>query len=208
MPRLQSSQYLLLILGCILFLLQTSNALSIGKQRRINIIDGRFNTKTLPPTLTNRRLNSLGSPLYLAADNSDDLTTTDESSLDNHIDSSVSSVDSVSTKNDTVTATGKSFQPFKFLRNIKSFNKQSISKMGMSALLSYGFVSNVSGVLAVSSAWFIFSKRVSDFQSNANAVVKVHNLHLHLCRSITSWFTITCNRLAYLRWHRVKEHLS
>jgi hypothetical protein len=33
--------------------------------------------------------------------------------------------------------------------------------MGMSALLSYGFVSNASGCLAVSCAWFIFSKRVS-----------------------------------------------
>lgn len=43
--------------------------------------------------------------------------------------------------------------------NKKKFNRESLGKMGMSALLSYGFVSNVSGVIAVSSAWFIFSKK-------------------------------------------------
>ena len=40
---------------------------------------------------------------------------------------------------------------------------ESLRKLGMSALLAYGFVSNVSGVIAVSSAWFIFSKKVSCF---------------------------------------------
>ncbi|KAL7473849.1 hypothetical protein ACHAXS_014369 [Conticribra weissflogii] len=38
-------------------------------------------------------------------------------------------------------------------------NPKQLSKLGISALLAYGFVSNVSGVIAVSSAWFIFSKR-------------------------------------------------
>ena len=48
-----------------------------------------------------------------------------------------------------------------FFTNKKKFNRESLSKMGMSALLAYGFVSNVSGVIAVSCAWFIFSTRVS-----------------------------------------------
>ena len=54
-----------------------------------------------------------------------------------------------------------------FLSNIKraftskkKMDRESLSKMGMSALLAYGFVSNISGVIAVSSAWFIFSKKV------------------------------------------------
>jgi len=47
-----------------------------------------------------------------------------------------------------------------FLTNKSKFNRESLGKLGMSALLAYGFVSNVSGVLAVSSAWFIFSKKV------------------------------------------------
>ena len=54
----------------------------------------------------------------------------------------------------------------KFLPNLRKFfsknsklDRESLSKLGMSALLAYGFVSNVSGVVAVSSAWFIFSKR-------------------------------------------------
>lgn len=42
----------------------------------------------------------------------------------------------------------------------QKFNRESLSKLGMSALLAYGFVSNVSGVIAVSCAWFIFSKKV------------------------------------------------
>ena len=42
----------------------------------------------------------------------------------------------------------------------KKLDRAALSKMGMSALLAYGFVSNVSGVIAVSSAWFIFSKKV------------------------------------------------
>ena len=48
-----------------------------------------------------------------------------------------------------------------FFTNKTKFNRESLGKLGVSALLAYGFVSNVSGVLAVSSAWFIFSKRVS-----------------------------------------------
>jgi hypothetical protein len=49
-----------------------------------------------------------------------------------------------------------------FARNSKArFSRESLSKLGMSALLAYGFVSNVSGVLAISSAWFVFCKRVS-----------------------------------------------
>ncbi len=42
----------------------------------------------------------------------------------------------------------------------QNMNPKQLSKLGISALLAYGFVSNVSGVIAVSSAWFIFSKRV------------------------------------------------
>lgn len=49
-----------------------------------------------------------------------------------------------------------------FFSNKKNkFSRESLGKMGMSALLAYGFVSNVSGVIAVSCAWFIFSRRVS-----------------------------------------------
>ena len=44
--------------------------------------------------------------------------------------------------------------------NKKKFNMETLRKLGTAALLSYGFVSNVSGVIAVSSAWFIFSKKV------------------------------------------------
>lgn len=53
-----------------------------------------------------------------------------------------------------------------FLPNLRKFfsknsklDREFLSKLGLSALLAYGFVSNVSGVVAVSSAWFIFSKR-------------------------------------------------
>ncbi len=49
-----------------------------------------------------------------------------------------------------------------FFSNKKNkLSRESLSKLGISALLAYGFVSNVSGVIAVSSAWFIFCKRVS-----------------------------------------------
>ena len=44
--------------------------------------------------------------------------------------------------------------------NNKKFNMETLRKLGTAALLSYGFVSNVSGVIAVSSVWFIFSKKV------------------------------------------------
>ena len=39
------------------------------------------------------------------------------------------------------------------------FSRDSLGKLGMSALLAYGFVSNISGVIAVSSAWFVFCKK-------------------------------------------------
>jgi hypothetical protein len=35
----------------------------------------------------------------------------------------------------------------------------SLGKLGMSALLAYGFVSSISGVIAVSLAWFVFCKK-------------------------------------------------
>lgn len=61
------------------------------------------------------------------------------------------------------------FQTSSFWGALKTFfsnkknklSRESLGKLGMSALLAYGFVSNVSGVIAVSSAWFIFCKRVS-----------------------------------------------
>mmetsp|Transcript_12381 Transcript_12381/g.19049 ORF Transcript_12381/g.19049 Transcript_12381/m.19049 type:complete len:271 (-) Transcript_12381:323-1135(-) len=47
-----------------------------------------------------------------------------------------------------------------FFSNKKNkLSRESLGKLGMSALLAYGFVSNVSGVIAVSSAWFIFCTR-------------------------------------------------
>ncbi|KAL7531265.1 hypothetical protein ACHAXR_004976 [Thalassiosira sp. AJA248-18] len=60
----------------------------------------------------------------------------------------------------------ESLQRGSLLSNIKrlftsknKMNRESLSKLGISALLAYGFVSNVSGVIAVSCAWFIFSKK-------------------------------------------------
>ncbi len=51
-----------------------------------------------------------------------------------------------------------------FFSNKKNkLSRESLGKLGMSALLAYGFVSNVSGVIAVSSAWFIFCTRVSRY---------------------------------------------
>jgi len=47
-----------------------------------------------------------------------------------------------------------------FFSNKKNkFSRESLGKLGMSALLAYGFVSNISGVIAVSCAWFIFCTR-------------------------------------------------
>ena len=43
----------------------------------------------------------------------------------------------------------------------KKFDKASLAKLGGSVLLSYGFVSNVSGITCVSCAWYIASKKVS-----------------------------------------------
>jgi len=39
--------------------------------------------------------------------------------------------------------------------------RQKLAKMGISVLLSYGFVSNMSYCVTVSLAWYIFNKRVS-----------------------------------------------
>jgi hypothetical protein len=39
--------------------------------------------------------------------------------------------------------------------------RERLGKMGLSALLSYGFVSNMSYAVSVSLAWYGFSKRVS-----------------------------------------------
>lgn len=67
-----------------------------------------------------------------------------------------SQIKSLQTSNNSLLSTVR-----EFFTNKAKFNRESLSKLGMSALLAYGFVSNVSGVIAVSSAWFIFSKRVS-----------------------------------------------
>lgn len=131
----------------------------------------------------NRRTSQLTLPLFSAA--SDDNEEEDESALvlnkdlsstnfigetsncnsSHQQDSSRFELESTdTTKNNasqTIKSTLSSNPITLFFQSLKSFNKESISKLGMSALLAYGFVSNVSGVLAVSSAWFIFSKRVS-----------------------------------------------
>ena len=62
---------------------------------------------------------------------------------------------------ESISSEGTMFLPRlrKFFAKNSKLDRQSLSKLGMSALLAYGFVSNVSGVVAVSSAWFIFSKR-------------------------------------------------
>ena len=39
--------------------------------------------------------------------------------------------------------------------------KQRLAKMGLAALLSYGWVSNMSYSISISLAWFIFSRQVS-----------------------------------------------
>jgi len=44
--------------------------------------------------------------------------------------------------------------------------KQKLAKAGMSALLSYGFVSNMSYAVTVSLAWYISSKRVCIMHKN------------------------------------------
>jgi hypothetical protein len=63
-----------------------------------------------------------------------------------------------------------------FIGKKAKFNRESLSKLGMSALLAYGFVSNVSGVIAVSSAWFIFCKKVSNR----------YRLHYLLCAFVST----------------------
>lgn len=76
---------------------------------------------------------------------------TDEDSL------TPSQIESLQPSN-TLLSTVKEF----FIDKKAKFNRESLSKLGMSALLAYGFVSNISGVIAVSSAWFIFCKKVSN----------------------------------------------
>jgi hypothetical protein len=60
----------------------------------------------------------------------------------------------------------------KFINNIKSYFKpvddgltfrERLGKMGLAAVLSYGWVSNMSYCVSVSLAWFIFSKQVRAF---------------------------------------------
>eukprot|EP00579_Thalassiosira_antarctica_P018410 CAMPEP_0201934492 /NCGR_PEP_ID=MMETSP0903-20130614/33723_1 /ASSEMBLY_ACC=CAM_ASM_000552 /TAXON_ID=420261 /ORGANISM="Thalassiosira antarctica, Strain CCMP982" /LENGTH=238 /DNA_ID=CAMNT_0048474721 /DNA_START=74 /DNA_END=790 /DNA_ORIENTATION=- len=103
----------------------------------------RFKRGTLPHS----------SPLF-SAPNEDDESNDQESQQE------------VDVVDDSLTSSQIESQSGSFLSNIKGiftnkskFNRESLSKLGMSALLAYGFVSNVSGVIAVSSAWFIFSKR-------------------------------------------------
>jgi hypothetical protein len=63
---------------------------------------------------------------------------------------------------------------------------QKLAKMGMSVLLSYGFVSNMSYSVTISLAWFIFSKRTGMVRSHKMLRTecyspKSHPLYLHFC---------------------------
>ena len=130
----------------------------------------------------NRRTSQLTLPLFSAADDDheedESALVLNKDSLSNNIFDGTSNFNSsqqqdssrfeLESTDTTPNNTQKTIKPTLssnpitlFFQSLKSFNKESISKLGMSALLAYGFVSNVSGVLAVSSAWFIFSKRVS-----------------------------------------------
>lgn len=146
------TQSFILVLCASLF--QTSCGLSTNTHGIINRRSCCYGASTMLAPLPKRRICRLG--LRLCSTNDDNQN--DAISQDNSQDSRIELSDSIATTNSTGQPTKS---PFGFLRNLKSVNKQSISKLGMSALLAYGFVSNVSGVLAVSSAWFIFSKRVS-----------------------------------------------
>ena len=76
-------------------------------------------------------------------------------------DASISKSQIQSLKNSDASVSSSNIKAFFNNNNKKQkFNRESLSKLGMSALLAYGFVSNVSGVIAVSCAWFIFSKKV------------------------------------------------
>ena len=127
---------------------------------------------------------TLGKPLFNAADDGVQMqvdSTTDDDTVEK-IDEKIEEPESVvgheedsqmSTTTEIVTGSlspaqieSISSERAKFLPNLRKFfsknsklDRESLSKLGMSALLAYGFVSNVSGVVAVSSAWFIFSKR-------------------------------------------------
>lgn len=151
-------------------LLQTTSGLSLSRSATFRIIgrctaDHSSSTCTMPMTcLSNIRTGRLGLPLNsIHGDNEE--TTDAGPTFDVEVNSQDSESVSVAITNNNTSSTPqrKTSGPLGFLRNLKAVNKQSLSKLGMSALLSYGFVSNVSGVLAVSSAWFIFSKRVSNF---------------------------------------------
>ena len=122
---------------------------------------------------------TLGKPLFNAADDGVqmkvDSTTDDdivekieEPELDvgHEEDSQMSTTEIVTGSLSPAQIESISSERAKFLPNLRKFfsknsklDRESLSKLGMSALLAYGFVSNVSGVVAVSSAWFIFSKR-------------------------------------------------
>jgi hypothetical protein len=74
----------------------------------------------------------------------------------------------------TPTTTQTAVSPFKKIRQLLFPPKkdadgltttQKLAKMGMSVLLSYGFVSNMSYSVTISLAWFIFSKRTGMVRS-------------------------------------------
>jgi len=105
-----------------------------------------------------------------------------------------------------------------FFSNKKNkFSRESLGKLGMSALLAYGFVSNISGVIAVSCAWFIFCTRVSVHRSICLlphvyillAFDVVRTCQLNSCtinQSSHRLFTQTHNiRRVYLHWHLGKK---
>ncbi len=117
--------------------------------------------------LSSHLLSISTAPLHTVEDDDDDREGGDEAKLFTH------QADVIIDDNDSLTSSQiNSLQPTNnhsllstvkelFTNNKAKFNRESLSKLGMSALLAYGFVSNISGVIAVSSAWFIFCKRVS-----------------------------------------------
>ena len=137
-------------------IMSTMNAFgSLHHQRQAAIISTQTHTRT--PT---QLLFSSAPPLQNGNDDdseSDDTklhqveVLTDDDSL------TPSQIESLQPSN-TLLSTVKEF----FIDKKAKFNRESLSKLGMSALLAYGFVSNISGVIAVSSAWFIFCKKVSN----------------------------------------------
>jgi hypothetical protein len=134
--------------------------------------------------LSRSSLSSTASPRatsHMRAEDDIDMDTTTTTIVEENIDASSSSSSSNATMtvaglrgemHDATSATGRggysSLTTYlkEFARDGRArFGRKSLSKLGMSALLAYGFVSNVSGVLAISSAWFVFCKRVSSFLS-------------------------------------------